>query len=539
MTGQPRNILLVTTDQQRYDSLGINGGTVARTPTVDALAARGIRYRRAYTQNVTCTPARATILTGRLPRTHGAISCGRSLRDDVPSGAAHLHDRAGYRTALIGKAHFDPAMDPFGEFAETQLGMTGAPGPLRGFEHVELAMHGPMASTHYGRWLREHHPDVAAGFAVPLSPAPSPVTGAPECRPNPVPRELYHTDWIADRTVAWLGDRIDDEPWFCWVSFPDPHHPWDPPEAEMARVDWRELPLPPGHPGSDDAVAAVLAGKPAHWLAYWEGRFANCEGAPSTFVPSRLTHDGIREINARAHVMNELVDEAVARVLAALDTRGWTDRTDVFFTTDHGELQGDLGLAYKGPFHTDSLMRLPLVWAPAPVVAIPPAVVDDPVGQLDLLPTFCAIAGIDPPDGVDGTRLPVTPGTGAERVICEWDSILPGYGMHMRSMYRDGWLVTAYEPSTVGQPNGFEEFLTRVPAGLAKSLDLHTTPIGPRTTIEYDGTEGELYQVHDDPHAFVNRWDDPAYRATRDGLVADLYASLPAAVPPSPVRAFA
>ena len=177
-------------------------------------------------------------------------------------------------------------------------------------------MHGPMASTHYGAWLRAEYPEVAAGFAVPLSPAESPVTGAPECRPNPVPRGLYHTDWIADRAVAWLDGLNETEPWFCWVSFPDPHHPWDPPEDEMRRVDWRDLDLPAGHPGSDDDVAGVLAEKPAHWLAYWEGRFANCEGAPSTFVPSRMRHDAIREINARAHVMNELVDEAVARVLA-------------------------------------------------------------------------------------------------------------------------------------------------------------------------------------------------------------------------------
>jgi hypothetical protein len=396
-----------------------------------------------------------------------------------------------------------------------------------------------MASTHYGAWLRAEYPEVAGGFAVPLSRAESPETGAPECRPNPVPRELYHTDWIADRAIAWLDGLTDDRPWFCWVSFPDPHHPWDPPQAEMRRVDWRELDLPPGHPGSDEDIARVLGQKPAHWLAYWEGRFANCEGAPSTFVPSTMSADAIREINARAHVMNELVDEATARVLASIDAKGWRDRTDVFFTTDHGELQGDFGLVYKGPFHTDALMRLPFVWAPAPDAAIAPVTLDDPVGQLDLAPTFCAIAGVEPPEGVDGAPLPVESGSRRERVICEWDSILPGYGMHMRSMYRDGWLVTAYEPSTVGTPNGFEEFLTRVPAGLAKSLDLHSTPIGPRTTIEYTGREGELYRLDEDPHAFVNRWDDPACAGTRDDLVADLRAALPTATSPSPVRAFA
>src|SRR4029453_4364074 len=136
-----RNILLITTHQQRYTSLRCNGGTIARTPTIDSLAARGLNYRRAYTQNVTCTPARATILTGRLPRTHGAISCGRSLRDDIPSIASHLHDAAGYRTALIGKAHFDPAMDPFGEFAETQFDASGATVRLPGSERPRLPFH--------------------------------------------------------------------------------------------------------------------------------------------------------------------------------------------------------------------------------------------------------------------------------------------------------------------------------------------------------------------------------------------------------------
>ena len=109
----------------------------------------------------------------------------------------------------------------------------------------------------------------------------------------------------------------------------------------------------------------------------------------------------------------------------------------------------------------------------------------------------------------------------------------------MRSMYHDGWLVTAYEPSTIGTPNGFEEFLSRVPAGLAQSLDLHSTPIGPRTSIEYDGTEGELYHLDEDPVAFVNRWDDPDSQGVRDELVTDLRSSLPDPVTPSPVRAFA
>ena len=182
------------------------------------------------------------------------------------------------------------------------------------------------------------------------------------------------------------------------------------------------------------------------------------EGGPATFVPSRLTHDQIREINAKVHVMNELIDEACGRVLQTIAQRGWLADTDVIFTTDHGEMQGDFGLLYKGPYHTDALMRLPFVWRPAPSAGVAPAVVHDPVGQVDLAPTFCAIAGVDPAPFMQGRALPHADGEpGRERALCEWDSQFPGYGMHLRTVYRDGWLCTVYEPSTAGQPNGLEE----------------------------------------------------------------------------------
>jgi arylsulfatase A-like enzyme len=102
-----RKILFVTTDQQRYDTLGCNGGRVARTPVLDAIAARGIRYERAQPQSVVCMPSRATILTGQHPATHGVWMNGVPLPVDAPSVARVLGD-AGYRTALIGKSHFQP-----------------------------------------------------------------------------------------------------------------------------------------------------------------------------------------------------------------------------------------------------------------------------------------------------------------------------------------------------------------------------------------------------------------------------------------------
>jgi hypothetical protein len=118
--------------------------------------------------------------------------------------------------------------------------------------------------------------------------------------------------------------------------------------------------------------------------------------------------------------------------------------------------------------------------------------------------------------------LPTGDDQGRERVLCEWDSQFPAWGMHLRSIYRDGWLCTVYEPSTGGQPNGLEK------VKIARQLfgDRLMEPI----PIQYDGTEGELYKVDDDPHQWWNLWDDPSHRAIRDDLVDDLRASLPTEV---------
>src|SRR3954462_3045951 len=125
-----RKILFITTDQQRYDALGCNGGTIARTPVVDGLAADGIVYRRAYNQNTVCMPARSTMLTGQYARTHGVVANGVPLPTDAPSVAAPLGEH-GYKTALVGKAHFEPGFDLKGRWEENARWMRGDTGPWR------------------------------------------------------------------------------------------------------------------------------------------------------------------------------------------------------------------------------------------------------------------------------------------------------------------------------------------------------------------------------------------------------------------------
>ncbi len=494
-----RKILLVTTDQQRYDTLGCNGGELARTPVADGLAAAGIRYERAHPQSVVCMPSRSTIITGQYPATHGVFMNGVPLPAAAPSVADVLHE-AGYRTALIGKAHFEPFLDPFLRFVENAVARTGTtpPGGLhRGFEHLELATHGSVGPLHYARWLANEHPEAVPYFyqvldrSMQVNAEGGGDTGAPQVHVNAVPREWYHTDWVADRTIDWLSSVGDDEDFFCWMSFPDPHHPWDPPESEARKISWRDLDLPAGHPGTVEACEKVLVEKPSHWLGYYDGSFSNLEGGPASFVPKLMTHDQVREVNALVHAEVQLIDAALGRVLDYVERRGWDEDTDVFFTTDHGELQGDFGLLFKGSYHCDALMHLPMIWRPAPSVGIAPAEVAEPVGQIDLAATFCHIAGLPVASFIEGEVLPTSPGSGRQRVITEWDSQFDTVDLHFRSIYTDGWLATAYEAGG-----------------------------------RYDGSEGELYDLEDDPHQWHNRWDDPTCATRRSDMVADLYDHL-------------
>lgn len=497
-----RKILFITTDQQRHDTLGCYGGQLSRTPVLDGLAAAGIRYDRATPQSVVCMPSRSTMLTGQYPVTHGVWMNGVPLPVDSPSVAQTLHD-AGYRTAMVGKPHFEPFLDPFMRFVENSLGDGTTPpgGTHRGFEHLEFATHTAVGPMHYARWMAANHPQYLGGFyqvidrEFEVNHAGGGDTGAPQVQVNNVPKELYHTDWVADRTIAWLDSLDADEDWFVWVSFPDPHHPWDPPESEVHRVDWREVPLPAGYPSTAAERERILEDKPRHWKMWYDGSLVSNYEAPPRWVPATLTADQIREVNARNAVEVELIDEAIGRIMAAIGQRGWAEDVDVVMTTDHGELGGDFGLLFKGPYHVDGLMRLPLIWRPAPSAGVAPAVVTRPVGTIDLAATFCGIAGVDDPAFIDGDRLPINDadldGT-PERVLTEWDSELYGIGVHLRTITRDGWVCTAYKPGYV-----------------------------------HDGTEGELYSLADDPLQHTNRWDDPAVASIKADLLDDLWASQP------------
>ncbi|MGB7180570.1 MAG: sulfatase-like hydrolase/transferase [Burkholderiaceae bacterium] len=493
-----RKFLLITTDQQRYDGLGCNGGQFAKTPVIDSFARDGITYRQARNQCAVCMPARCTILTGQYAGMHGVTSNGIPLPADHPS-VVHELKRNGYETALIGKAHFEPHATA--DYFENVAARDESFGPHRGFDHMELAGHTGRAGRslfHYPKWLAETHPDAVAGFhEYTRNGHPSGLgggdTGAPQVANNPIDIEHYHTHWTASRTIDWLSGRDDDSDWFCWMSFPDPHHPWDVPNAAKARFDWRDMPLPPGYPGSREKCEEILQQKPWHWLAWYHGEARLNFEVPPDYVPAETTPDHIREVNAVVHAKNELIDEAIGQVQSYLAARGWDDDTDIIYTTDHGELQGDFGMLFKGPYHVSALTQVPLIWRPAPAAGIASAEIEAPVGHVDIAPTILARAGLDTPDWMQGTALPTRDGEQIrERVFTEWRDCYDDNDIVMKSMVRGNVLITAYE-----------------------------------ATNRYDGTEGELYALNEDPHQWRNLWDDPGYAAQRLNLLDEMRAHWP------------
>lgn len=504
-----RNILFITTDQMRYDALGCNGGAIARTPAIDKLAADGINYRRAHNQNVGCMPARATMMTGQHVASHGVWMNGVSLPEDQPTVAHHLQQH-GYRTALLGKAHFEPWLGRPADFFENRMAAQGNTGPHRGFDHMELANHFFEGHSHYDLSMNDHPEEKAKFYPMVTERGQNTVssgeTGAAQVWPMDVPRELYHTDWVADRTINWLSDVLDKsarpQPFFCWMSFPDPHHPWDVPKSELHRVNWHDVPLPDLYREDRAELDALLAQKPKHWKGYFDGTLWTNLESPRDFVPADMTPDQIREINAMTHIENELIDEACQRVFDYLAEKQQLDNTDIFFTTDHGELQGDFGLMFKGPYHIDALMRVPLIWRPAPTANVAPSAINAPVGHLDLASTFCAVAGIPVPDYCEGKPLPHTDAIANKQerthVITEWESEHGPITMQLSSIYdHTGWLCTTYAKSHL-----------------------------------YTGDEGELYDMNTDPGQTINLWDNPAHATKRAELLQELAQRLPASREP-------
>jgi arylsulfatase A-like enzyme len=516
MPEQP-NFVLFITDQHRVDYLSCYGHPVLKTPHIDSIAARGVRFDNFYVATPVCMPNRATLMTGRMPSVHG----GRGNGIPLPLASNTFVDAlraGGYATSLVGKSHLqnftgfspiqkrpplrdgDRVLDA--EFAEAIKPIAGdgpydqelpnrwSPArdftmrlPFYGFEHVDLCTgHGDQVGGHYYVWLKSKRPDADALRNPENKLAHDYV--CPQAIRTPIPEELYPTSYIADKACAWLdgyahGQRSD--PFFLMVSFPDPHHPFTPPGRYWSMYRPQDMAAPPSFDHGNRPLARSVA-----WaLAQRERGKADTAGQAAFAVDEREA----REAMALSCGMIAMIDDAIGRVLGALAASGLADDTIVIFTTDHGDFLGDHQLLLKGPAHYDGIIHVPFIWAEPGAGAARRS--DVLAGTIDIAATVLDRAKVQPYNGIQGVSLvPALAGSGA----------------------------TAARDSVV-----IEDDQQRAVFGLPPASRLRTLVTQRwRMTIAHGDPYGELYDLQNDPHEMDNLFEEPAHRGVRAELMERL-----------------
>ena len=329
------------TDQQRFDAVGFNGNPHVRTPHLDALATRSVNFTRHTCSTPFCTPARASILTGLYPRTHGAPMVGYSLPTTTPNLAKWL-SAAGYQCGLFGKAHLEPELSGFTERLRQDA-------PYYGFHQTALSEDNLIGP--YVNWIRREHPaQEPAMWTQANEPvqihhggktySPPNATRLDEVYPSPLPVELTQSNWITNQTEQFVRQQQSaGKPFFAVCSYVPPHHPQTPPEPYASLYDPATLPVTPRIPAS-------LAAE--YQLDHY------------SYIPN-LPDSELQRYMAAYYGLCTMLDDCIGRLLQTLRDTGADRDTIIVFTSDHGDFNGDFGLVRKGGPWFDSLLHVPLL----------------------------------------------------------------------------------------------------------------------------------------------------------------------------------
>ncbi|MFO7870354.1 MAG: sulfatase-like hydrolase/transferase [Kiritimatiellia bacterium] len=401
------NIILIHTDQQRYDSLGCTGNRYAVTPNLDRLGAEGTVFHRHISAHPVCMPSRSSLLSGLYPLGHGVASNGIALarREAVPhkdrwshyvfhvETLADMLAREGYHTRSIGKLHLTPTQSHIDLGYEechdrwVDRGMEGWHGPYYGFEYVDATLHhGEGVFGHYRYWLEDEHPEVLEAISAPDRRKEQLYGNVPDIRDSVIPEEAHHSTWIGDRAVEFLSNRDDDRPFFLFLGFPDPHHPFTPPES--LGKEFRAHDVMP-HAG----IEQMTGGRPWAWEEFTSSRKKDSEKKGDENAMARV-------VRQQTDAMVHLIDRSVGRVLDALESKGLEEDTIVVFTSDHGDYLGDFGLLRKRELGCNALCRIPFI------IRIPgmdlPGETSVPMSNVDVVPTLMSALGFDVPGSLHG-----------------------------------------------------------------------------------------------------------------------------------------
>lgn len=505
------------TDQHRADWLGCAGHPVVKTPNIDGLAARGTRFSAFYVTAPVCMPNRGAIFTGRYPSVNGLRHNGLSLPKTANTFVDLLSD-AGYHAASIGKSHLQPFTDrpvksegrneyvneniseatkPSGmayltEHPKSYEGPSiyDVPTPYYGFEHVRLVTnHGDECGGHYLQWLKRQTNEWAC-LRDRANQLPHECSN-PQAFRTRIPEEHYPTSYIREEAKSYIEGRSGQEdPFFAFVSFPDPHHPFTPPGKywDMYDPDDFDIDLPfEAHKNPPEQLRV--------WKDLMDQGIAPASLQQAFMAPKRQ----IQEAMALTAGMIAMIDDAIGDILKSLEKSGLFENTIVIFNADHGDYMGAFSLLLKGPFPHVSVNRIPFIWAdPAGEGR---AVADGLAASIDIAPTILERCGVPPYFGMQGRSfLQQIEGGAASR-----DSVLIEH--EENKIY----------PGLPGIPN-------------IRSLITRTH----RLSVYKGHRSGELYDLTVDPDETRDLWDAPESAQAKSDLLYRLNQAMLEAIEPGP-----
>ncbi|WDE97418.1 sulfatase-like hydrolase/transferase [Lentisphaera profundi] len=298
---QKTNILLITTDEQRFDAIGCFNKYKVNTPHLDSLAANGAYHPHTYTVNCVCMPARCSLLTGLYSHQHGIMNNRGDLNPSLKTMPQALQ-KQGYTTALVGKEHFFEGFCDLKEMAETTK-------TTFGFDHFWSVAGKSMIEGSQDEWT--HHLKEKGLYDTHMQDLTSRMDkrrqGICEASPTHLNEDDYVDHLVKEKSIDFLNEQAS--PFFLWTSFCNPHFPFDPPKKYLDKYRLEDMPLPFQCPPD----------KISYFQEYYRAYFA----------------------------MIEQVDTYVGEIIATLKRNGQFENTLIVFTSDHGDMMGDFGLFAK------------------------------------------------------------------------------------------------------------------------------------------------------------------------------------------------
>lgn len=465
------NILIVMTDQQRADLRKGCGYPLDTMPFLDEWAQGGVDFERGYTANPTCLPARVSMFTGRYSQSHRARTNHNGADALYTKDMLDVLKENGYVTALCGKNHSHRRPEDF-DFHET-CGHLGDEGEINTTpEEVEFA------EFLKGTMHMEMH------------------------EPSPGGVRVQHPYRNVSSALKFMDEVGKNQPFFAWVSFAEPHNPYQVPEPYFNMFPPESL--PPLDGGVKDLAAK---GERFVWLrGVWE----------------KILGTDIEERIARArsnyHGMLRLIDDQFKRLNEGMRERGLEENTIVIFLSDHGDFVGEYGLIRKGPDLPDILCRIPFIWR-GPGIKKEGRMSEGYVSIVDIFPTLCEMIGVDMPFGCQGkSLLPLLSGT--EDLRGEFDCAYAESGFGGLYWNEKDRLDLVTEGASRNMVT-FDCLNTWTQCGQVRAL----WKDGWHIQLDMMGN-GYLYHVDEDPGEIHNLWEDENCAGKKAELLQELASAM-------------